>query len=222
MTIKILGSSHISGKYASKISDIILIEEPDIVAVELDYARARSLFEKNKKIPVIDSIKRIGLFGFMFSVIGSKMQSYLGKQVGFEPGIDMKRAIISGKKINAKIVLIDQKIEVIMKQISELKFSEKLKLVLYIFSSPFSKKNRKLSKEMDLSEVPDQKVIDEIIKEFKKHFPQIYKILIADRNKFLAKNLITLQKKYKNAEIIAVIGAGHKKEVEEYIEKYSE
>jgi pheromone shutdown protein TraB len=151
----------------------------------------------------------------MFSWIGAKMQSYLGKKVGFEPGIDMKNAIIAGKKVNAKIALIDQRIDITMRKISKIPLKEKFKLVLFILFSPFSRKNRKLLKKIDLRKVPEEKVVEALINDFKKKLPYMHKVLVEDRNKILAKNLLSIQKQYPRAHIISVIGAGHKSRVEE-------
>ncbi len=215
--LQILGSSHISGQFAYKIKDIILTEEPEIVAVELDLQRLESLFSNQRNKYSLKSIKQIGIFGFIFGLIGSKMQSVLGRQVGFQPGIDMKTAVLAAKKVKSKIMLIDQPIEITLNKLSQIKTRDKLKLIFYILFSPFSRKNQKLAKKIDLRKVPEEKIIEEMTAEFKKKVPAFYKILIEERNKIIAKNIISIQKKYPDSRIIAVIGAGHKKEVEQLI-----
>ncbi len=218
MSLKILGSSHISGKFASKVYDTIIVEEPEIVAVELDLARARALFSKQKQKISFKTIRNFGLFGFFFALIGSKIQKYLGKKVGFEPGIDMKKAIIAAKKVNSKIILIDQPMSKTLQKLSKISFKEKVKLFFYLIW-PFQKK-AKMS--FDLSSVPNEKTINKIIKDFKEKFPGIYSVLIKERNDFIAKNLIDLKRKFENLNIVAVLGAGHVSEVKKLIKNFEE
>ena len=71
--------------------------------------------------------------------------------------------------------------------------------------------------KIDLTEVPDQEFIDTILEKVKSRYPGIYKVLIKDRNKIIAKNLNKLRKDKKEKKILAIIGAGHKKEVKKLI-----
>ncbi len=215
MVIKLFGSSHISGNFANRIYDKILVEEPSIVAVELDRERAKALFSNKKEKISLKLVKSLGLFGFLFAFLGSKVQKYLGKKIGFEPGIDMKKAIIAAKKIHAKILLIDQPLPHTIKKISKIRFKEKIKLFFYLIW-PFPSKKM----QFNLKEVPSEKTINLILNDFKNKFPQIYSVLVEERNKYIAKNLINIEKKYRNSEIFAVLGAGHVSEVEKIMKKY--
>ena len=77
--------------------------------------------------------------------------------------------------------------------------------------------NNKQLKTLDLTRVPDEETIDILLEEVKKRYPGIYKVLIGDRNKILAKNLYNLKEKYNNKKILAILGAGHKKGVEKIL-----
>ena len=214
MSIRIFGSSHIAGNYANRISDIIITEEPDIVAVELDALRAQSLFSKSHKFNFA-AARKMGVFGFLFAYIGSKIQKALGNTVGFEPGVDMKKAMLAARKANSKILLIDRDFRITMKRLSNIKFSEKLKLVLSIVFAPFDKTNKAIMNELD--KVPNENTIEKMLVLFKKRFPEMYDVLVEERNIYMAKNLKSIEKKYPHAEIFAVIGAGHKKRIHELL-----
>jgi len=56
--------------------------------------------------------------------------------------------------------------------------------------------------------------------ELKKRYPKIYKVLVDDRNRYMAKKLAKIVMKEPNKKILAVVGAGHKKELEEFVYKY--
>ena len=53
----------------------------------------------------------------------------------------------------------------------------------------------------------------------KKKYPNIYRVLVSERNKIMAKNLLILMKKEPDKKILAIIGAGHEKEMIELIKK---
>ena len=52
--------------------------------------------------------------------------------------------------------------------------------------------------------------------EFQKTFPKLYKILVEDRNIYMANQLKELSKTHK--KIVAVIGAGHRKGIKQILE----
>ena len=60
-----------------------------------------------------------------------------------------------------------------------------------------------------MTKVPPEELIDQAMETFQKVFPQLYKILVEDRNKRMASALLELSKTHKN--IVAVVGAGHRK-----------
>ena len=71
--------------------------------------------------------------------------------------------------------------------------------------------------EKEISKAKDAKGLEEILKGFKKLSPGIYQVLVEERDAYMASNLLTLEKKFGN--VIAVVGAGHKKGIEEYLSK---
>src|SRR3989344_4729952 len=75
---------------------------------------------------------------------------------------DMPTAYNLARKNKARIVLIDQPIEITLQKLSkELTFREKARIVWDIVSSPFSKE--KVS--FDLRKVPEKKLITRLIEE---------------------------------------------------------
>ena len=73
--------------------------------------------------------------------------------------------------------------------------------------------------EFDLRTVPDQKVILKLIDQMKKQYPSIYKTLIADRDKYMFKQLVKLIRENPEKKILAVVGAGHKEGMEKLLLK---
>ena len=202
----IIGTSHISKQSINKVKQTLLKTKPDIIAIELDKKRFLSLIQ-NKKLNLKD-IKHLGLKIFLLNALGSYIQKKLGKIVQTEPGSDMKTAIQIAKKINAKIALIDQPVDITLKKLTKTPLKEKLRFVKDILRDIFIKKQRI---EFDLTKVPSQSLINKLIKKLKKDYPYIYQVLIKERNQIMAKNLYNLM--LNNKSVVAIVGAGHKKEI---------
>jgi pheromone shutdown-related protein TraB len=214
--IKIIGTSHVAKESVNEIKNTILDEEPDIICVELDRNRFLSLFQKERKLKLSDL--KVGGFGALFMIIGRWIQKKLGDQVGIMPGADMKTAVLAAREIKSKLYLIDIPIQKTLYKLSkEVSIWEKIKLVFYIIFSPLFPKNRRLAKKFDLTKVPKQEFIDEIIKEMRNKFPTLFKVLLDDRNIYMANQLKKISKDNPDSKIIAVVGAGHEKDIKKLI-----
>ena len=82
-----------------------------------------------------------------------------------------------------------------------------------IIKAPFSKKKI----QIDLSRVPDKKLIKQMLEQTKERYPNFYKVIVEDRNKYMAKKLFILMKNYE--KVLALIGAGHEEEIIKYIKE---
>ncbi|MAG48644.1 hypothetical protein CMO95_03135 [Candidatus Woesearchaeota archaeon] len=210
----VVGTSHVSKNSVNQIKKSISDFKPDIVAVELDINRYRNLFGKSKKRKFnFKIIKQIGIFGFLFLLFGSISQKIIGKRTGSRAGNDMKSAIIYGKKAGAKIALIDQDIRITLNKLSrKVPLREKLKLFTFLF------KSNKRTAKFDIKSVPNNKIIKQLISEFKSDFPNIYSCLVKDRDDYMKRQIKILNTKFPESKILIVIGAGHKEKVEKYLE----
>ena len=215
--LTIIGTSHIAKQSLDEVKAEIENNKPDIVAIELDKNRLQALFQKKKEKLSIYSIRRIGLKGYLFALIGAWAGRKLGEYVGVSPGSEMKKAVKLAKKHNAKIALIDRDIEKTLKRFSEtLSWKERWNFVVDIISAPF--KRKKL--EFDLTKVPDKKVIKKLINQVKERYPNVYKVLISERNRVMAANLQKLMDKHPDKKILAVLGAGHEEGISKLIKDH--
>ncbi|MDP7506147.1 MAG: TraB/GumN family protein [Candidatus Woesearchaeota archaeon] len=215
----IVGTSHIAKQSMREVEEAVSNNKPDIIAIELDRRRFIALMHKKKgkkdRIRLRD-IRRIGVKGYLFSLIGGYVQKKLGKIVGVVPGSDMKKAIKLAKKNNLQIALIDQDIEVTLKKFSKsFTWREKWHIVADIFKGIFFRKN---VVQFDLSKVPDEQVIKKMMKEVKVRYPNLYRVLVTERNKIMAVNLFKIMKEHPDKKILAVVGAGHAEDMMKIIE----
>ena len=206
----IIGTSHIAKQSIKEVSSIIEKESPDIIALELDQLRFNKLLS-NKKEKF--NIKNINLL----NIIGAYIEKKLGDKVGVSPGAEMKTAINLAKKNNIELELIDQDIRITLKKLKrELTFKEKIKIVYDIIKSALFQSELKI----DLTKVPEKKFINSLLKIVKKRYPSIYKVLVEERNAFMAKRLYSLMST--NKKILAVVGAGHEEGIINIIKCYSQ
>lgn len=213
----VLGTSHIAKQSIEEIEDIIEKENPFIIALELDRKRAYALTHKAERKASLKDIRKIGINGFLFNVIGAFVEKKLGRYVGIKPGAEMLKAMDTARKKNIKIALIDQDIEITLKRISRyLTWKDKINFVADILKGIIFRKSelRKLGiNELDLTKVPSKQIVRGILKNVKKRYPSFYRVVIEERNKIMANHLKNLMDYYPNSIILAVVGAGHEEEI---------
>ncbi|MFH1682314.1 MAG: TraB/GumN family protein [Candidatus Woesearchaeota archaeon] len=221
--LTLIGTSHISQQSVEEVTRTIEEIKPAVVAIELDKNRFISLTKKQERKLKFSDIKKIGLKGYLFALIGSYIQKKLGKLVNVEPGAEMLAAINAAKKHKLKLALVDQPIEITMKRLSqELTWREKFRFVGDFFRGMIFRK-RELKRygleEFDLTKVPEERIVQKMIGELRQRYPSLYKVLIEERNQVISKNLVGLIKQDPEQHIVAVIGAGHEADLLKLIKK---
>lgn len=221
--LTIIGTSHIAEQSLREVASAIEKEQPDILALELDKKRFYALTHKIKRRVQLRDIKRIGLKGYIFNLIGAWIEQKLGKLVGVKPGSEMIKAIELAKEHKINIALIDQDIEITLARISKtLTWKERLNFIADLFKGLFFKK-RELKKlaitKIDLTKVPSKTLIKKLIKKVKVRYPNLYKVLIKERDQIMAYNLHNLMLANPEKRILAIVGAGHEEELMNLIKK---
>ena len=211
----VLGTSHIAKQSLDEVKNSIEQEKPDIIAIELDKKRLPILMSNAPRKVQLGAIRQIGFKGFIFSLFGAWAEKRLGKLVGVSPGSEMKQAVNIAKKNNIKIALIDQDIEITLNRLSKtLTWKEKWNFIADIFKAIFTK-GEKI--EFDLRTVPEKKIIKKLTTQLKERYPNVYKVLIEERNKVIANNLKNIMDSNQDKKILAILGAGHVEDVVELI-----
>jgi len=220
--LHIIGTSHIARESVKEIKEFFEKEKPDIVAVELDAKRLYALFHKQSVSLDPRNIFRVGLKGYLFALIGSWASKKLGKIAGVEPGTEMKTAVKLARKNNCKLALIDRDIEVTLRRFSKyLSWKEKF-LILADLSKAVLKREASINDfgitKYSLSKVPSEAVVKKVISNTKKRYPNIYRVLVKERNEFMADKLKQLMREFPDKKILAVVGAGHKEALLKLVE----
>ena len=213
--IKIIGTAHVSKESIDEVKEAIIINQPDVVAVELDMNRYQNMMaEKNGQekpdVNIRDIIKGDKLSIFLVSMFLSYMQRKIGDDLGVKPGSEMIAAIETAEEIGAKVALIDRDISVTLKRaLNEMSFIEKAKFVFGIITSFFSKDEIE-----DVESIKDGDTLNEVMEYFKEMSPKAYSVLVSERDAYMANMLQNVE----GENVVVVVGAGHKKGITEYME----
>jgi pheromone shutdown-related protein TraB len=210
--IILVGTSHVSTESVNEIKELVEKYNPVIIGIELDENRLKSLLsdksnKKNRKS--LSMLKEVGLFGYLFAQLAGFVQDKVGDSLKVDPGTDMLAAYNFAKEKEIPIALIDLDIRKTLKKLSKLSFRKKVSMFKRILFSGFKKENKE-KLNFDPSKAPSDDFVVEAINIFRKEVPELYKILIEDRNKYMAQKLFEISK-LNNFEdnILAVVGAGH-------------
>ena len=207
--IHIIGTSHVSKDSIEEVTNYIKEKKPDIIAVELDARRAHALFHKPESKISIKMIKVIGVKGFLFYSLANFVQKKIGRIIGIQPGSEMKTAIIEGLREKKEIALIDQDVRKTLKRLSEeITWKEKLRFLKDLVRNPLYPELKKM-KKIDLRKIPSEELVLMVINYLKKRYPNVYKVLIEERNEHMVSALSKIAKKRPESKIVAVVGAGH-------------
>ena len=208
----IVGTAHVSPRSIREVEETIEREQPQAVAVELCYKRYLALVKGvHQDIPIVEAIKRGETHLLLFQLLLSYFQRKIGEEYGVKPGDEMLAAIRKAKEINADVILIDRDITITLKRFwNSLSFIEKIRIAYHLIKGFFT------NDEIDVDEMLEEDVLELLVKEFRKISPSAAKVLIDERDAYMAANLLRALHRYDS--IVAVVGAGHKKGIEAYMQ----
>ncbi|MGX4670999.1 TraB/GumN family protein [Cerasibacillus sp. JNUCC 74] len=211
----LIGTAHVSKHSAEQVKEVIEIEKPDAVCVELDEQRYQSLKDENKwkNMDIFKVIKEKKASLLLMNLAISSFQKRMAKQFGINPGQEMIQGIESAKEIGAKLVLADRNIQITFSRIwHNIGLKGKALLLTQVIASIFS--NESISEE-ELEKMKQQDTINTILQEFTDSFPKLKKPLIDERDQYLAQKI----KEAPGNKVVAVLGAAHVPGITEQIQK---
>ncbi len=204
--IVLIGTAHISEKSVELVKETIEKEKPDSVGIELDYQRFKQLQSGNKwqNTNVSHIVKTGKTYLFLINLMLSNMQRKLGQELGVKPGAEMIAAYKIAKEKQLAIELLDRDVQVTLKRaLAFTGLREKIKILFHIVSGFFSEQEQ-LTKEK-IESLKQQDVMTELMKELSDIAPTVKKVLVDERDLFIANRIL----QSKSKKIVAVVGAGH-------------
>jgi pheromone shutdown-related protein TraB len=216
--IVLIGTAHISQESVDEVKQIIETEKPDIVAVELDDRRYKSLIEKTKweNTPINKILKSNNTYLMLAQIFLGAIQRRLGKELGVEPGSEMIAAMKEAEKHKLSVALVDRDITITLKRAwKRMGIREKFRLTWEFLKAMVGFDEEDLE-ELDLKELMNQDMISTMMEEFGKFAPSVASVLIDERDQYIAQNIRNQSKKGK---VVAVVGAGHLQGIKRYLEQ---
>jgi len=201
--IHVYGTSHVSHESLDLIKEKIEEHDPDTVALELDFMRLNALLNDNTQRG-----------GPIFIRIIKKFQDMIGSKTGVMPGEEMLYAYQTAVDEGRDVALIDQEITDTIHKIKQVRRVEKARAVTQLVLGAL------IPGSFDVSEIPEEEFIDELLEEFKFKFPELYYVLVEERNQYMIEALKQLQKEDPNQDIVVFVGAAHQKEIQEELDGY--
>lgn len=196
--IHVYGTSHVSHESLDLIQEKIEKHDPETVALELDLMRLNALLN--------DDTQRGGP---IFIRIIKKFQDMIGSKTGVMPGEEMLYAYQTAVDEDRDVALIDQEITDTIQKIKGVRRVEKARAVTQLVLGAL------IPGSFDVSEIPEEEFIDDLLEEFKFKFPELHYVLVEERNERMIAALKQLQEEDPEQDIVAFVGAAHQKEIQE-------
>ncbi len=216
MSVKIVGTGHILQKSVDVVRDVIYGERPDIVAVELDYARFKALEDVGFRPDAYSN--RLSFRGVLSSALGggsfpvfiqgilALIQQSLGERYGISPGSDMCAAILSAREVGARVALIDRDIGITMNHALRIPLKEVLAL------SSTKEEDLEIISGLSINKMEDileKDNLEIVLAGFRKKQPALFSAMVDERDRYMANMLKKVGEENPGKNVVAVVGAGH-------------
>ena len=196
--LRMVGVSHVDPEGSNRIRREIRESKPTVVAVELCPQRLATLIEIERGYAKPGLVlQKGGLVGLLITIL----EKTAGEKAGVLPGSEMLTAVKEAENIKATVELIDQPILITLQKLSAIPFWEKLKFITEAIKAILN------SFSMSKSEITKINA-DEILREFKNRYPNLSRVLIEERNAYMAGRLKDILQRTEGP-IIAIVGLGH-------------
>jgi len=196
---------HTDLESVEEVRRVIREVKPAVVAVELDHERYEHLSNPSSQ----DEMPTMPVTGDTAQDLMQQlaiMEQALGGITGSNVGDEMMAAIEEGRAINAKIALVDRPMKATVQAMMRVPLDELYGLTNML---PDATKDIEEGGAFDLLDMLKQDgAVDDILEQFRSEFPGLTKVLIEERDQFVANALHFILSDVQG-QIVAVLGAGH-------------
>ena len=203
--VTLIGTAHVSRESTQRVQEVISEMKPETVCIELCESRYKSMTQKNRwqDTDLLKVIREKKAFLLLSNLMLAYFQKKIGEKLGVKPGAEILQAISSAEAVGARIHLADRDIRTTLSRAWRLMgMWTKLKLLFQLTTSIGEMGD---ITEEEIEEMKKKDVLEALLSEMGQSLPEIRRILIDERDQYLAE-------KIRNApgnRIVAVVGAGH-------------
>ena len=206
---------HTDVESVEKARRIVREVKPAVVAVELDHERYEHLTNPDTHDP-ITAIPLTGDTAQDLMQHLAALEQTLGGITGSNVGDEMMAAIEEGRAIGAKIALVDRPMKATIQAMMKVPLTELYGLINML---PDATKDIEDGGATDLLELLKQEgAVDNILEEFRTEFPGLTKVLIEERDQYVADALRFILNDV-DGDVVVVLGAGHIQGVKAALER---
>jgi pheromone shutdown-related protein TraB len=213
--ILLIGTAHISQSSVDEVNDVIEQEKPDTVCIELCASRHQAMMEKDqwKNMDIFKVVREGKSFLLFANLIMTAFQKRLGSQLGVKPGAEMMAAAQASERVNAELVLADRDVKITLQRTWRgMPFWGRMKVLSQLLASLFIREE--ISKE-EIEKLKESDALSEAMEMLADQSPEMKRILIDERDQFMAEKI----RQAPGKRIVAVVGAGHVKGLTEELER---
>lgn len=203
--VMIVGTAHVSLVSVDEVRSAIREYRPDEIALELcpnrfEVLKNPSGWQEMDIVKVIREKKTLFLFA---NLVMASFQKRIGERFGVKPGDEMRIAIEEAEETGTPLALVDRPIQLTLQRAwRSLGAWEKAKL---LFSSLFSILSVEDIEEDEIERLKEKDVLTGTIEEVARQAPTVKRVLIDERDAYMARKIADL----KGKRVLAVVGAGH-------------
>lgn len=211
----LVGTAHVSQESADLVRQVIDEAECDGVCIELDEARYEALSrpQRFEALDLREIIRNRQLATLALNLVMAAYQRSLGVQLGVRPGTELLEGARAAEERGIPVHLCDREVGITLRRAwSELSLWKKLLLLSTLLASLFEK--QELSEE-DLRELRRADVLSNLLNEMGEAFPGIKRVLIDERDAYLAEKI----RRSPGNRLVAVVGAGHVQGILAWLER---
>ncbi len=205
--IFLIGTAHISQSSVDEVKTVINQVKPDTVCIELCSSRYQAMLEKDqwKNMDIFKVIREGKSFLLFANLIMTAFQKRLGSKIGVKPGSEMFEAANVAEKLGSELVLADRDVKITLQRTWRgMGFWGKMKVLGQLLTSLFIREE--ISKE-EIEKLKESDALSEAMKMLAEQSPEMKRILIDERDQYMAEKIRQSMGKL----IVAVVGAGHVK-----------
>lgn len=217
--ITILGTAHVSRASAEQVKQLLSTGGYDAVAVELCLSRFNAIVDPNawSKMDLFQVLREGHAPMVTASLALGAFQQRIAEQFGIHPGEEMRVAIDIARKTQLPILLIDREVGVTLRRVyRNVPWWRRLNLLAGLIVSIIS---REKVTEEDIERLKKGDMLETTFAQFADQAQELYQPLIDERDRYMAARLQDEVESSDYRNILAVVGAGHLKGIQSYLER---
>ncbi|KAI6223571.1 hypothetical protein M3Y99_01455900 [Aphelenchoides fujianensis] len=237
--VYVVGTAHFSVESQVDVRKAIAQTQPDVIFVELCSSRMailsmdeeillREAASLNRE-KIMGLIRDHGIVQGLLQVMLLSTSAHITRQLKMAPGGEFRVAHRASFNVQGcKVILGDRPIQVTLQRaLSSLNFFQRIRLMFHILFTNFSDVTQE-----DVEKCKDKDLLEALLKEMAGEFPQLSQIFVNERDQFMVHvlheiltnytaNKIAAWKpvrktvEYQPLNIVAVVGIGHLKGIQE-------